>query len=70
MSQVDLHQNKQVDEFKGDTIVYEARVLTRGFDTRNKSTSIPLAEQVVAQPPGSGQRYTVVSFFGFGGRDP
>lgn len=66
MSKVDLHQNKQVDEFKGDTIVYEAPVLTRGFDTRNKSTSIPLAEQVVAQPPGSGQRYTVVSFFGFG----
>lgn len=46
--------------------MYEAPVISNGFDTRNKSTSIPILEFSNADSPYDGRRYTVTSFFGFG----
>ena len=46
--------------------MYEAPVISNGFDTRNKSTSIPVLNFTNAERPYKGGRYTVTSFFGFG----
>lgn len=46
--------------------MYEAPVLSYGFDTRNKSTSIPILEFSQERSADPRRRYTVTSFFGFG----
>ena len=46
--------------------MYEAPVISNGFDTQNKSTSIPVLKFTNTEHPYQGGRYSVASFFGFG----
>lgn len=46
--------------------MYEAPVISNGFDTRNKATSISLTRILTSETTSPTHRYTVVSFYGFG----
>lgn len=46
--------------------MYEAPVLSHGFVTKNKATSIPVIKQLESANWDSTQRFTVISFYGFG----
>ena len=46
--------------------MYEAPVISNGFDTKNKAASIPLAQILSSESTRPTHRYTVVSFYGFG----
>lgn len=46
--------------------MYEAPVISNGFDTESKATSIPLVRVLSSERIRQTHRFTVVSFYGFG----